>query len=75
MNAAILAHKKLAKFWRDNGLIMNPYDPCVWNKVIDNKQFTTMFHVDNVLMSHDSPRVVTEYIEKLDSSYIKQHKN
>lgn len=42
--------------------------------MIDDKQCTTVFHMDDVMMSYDSAKVVTKCIEKSDSSYGKQHK-
>ena len=69
MNAALLAYKKLANLFKQWGLTMNPYDPCVWNKDIEGSQFTVVFHVDDLLMSHLSPHVVSDIIEKLDKEY------
>ena len=34
MNAALLAYKKLAKLFRKWDFKMNPYDVCVWNKIV-----------------------------------------
>ena len=69
MNAALLAYKKLAKLWKQWGLVMNPYDPCVWNADIQGSQFTVVFHIDDLLMSHRSATVVTDMIKKLDREY------
>ena len=51
---------------------MNPYDPCVWNKYIGGNQLTIMFQVDNLLMSHIQPHVVTLFIKKLEVEYGQQ---
>ena len=69
MNAALLAYKKLAKLFSQWGLTMNPYDPCVWNKEIEGKQYSVVFHIDDLLMSHESPEVITKMISKLDKEY------
>ena len=69
MNAALLADKKLAKLFLEWGFVMNPYDPCVWNKMVDGKQMTIMFHIDNLLMSHKHPHIVTLFIKKLEQQY------
>ena len=37
MNTALLAYKKLAKLFLEWGFVMNPYDPCVWNKMVGGK--------------------------------------
>ena len=69
MNAALLAYKKLAKLFKQWRLTMNPYDPCVWNRNINGKQFTVVFHIDDLLMCHESPHVVSMIIKKLDDKY------
>ena len=69
MNAALLAYKKLAKLFTDWGFVMNPYDPCVWNKEIEGKQFSFMFHIDDLLGSHYLLHIVTLYIKKLKDEY------
>jgi hypothetical protein len=40
-------------------LEINPYDFCVANKTIDNKQCTVVWHVDDLKISHVNPVVVT----------------
>jgi hypothetical protein len=69
MNAALLAYKKLAKLFRAWGFKMNPYDACVWNKLVNGKQFTIVFHIDDLLLSHLNPNIVTLYIRKLNKEY------
>jgi hypothetical protein len=34
------------------GFVFNPYDPCVANKLIDGKQHTVRFYVDDLKSSH-----------------------
>ena len=41
---------------------MNPYDPCVWNKDINGKQSTIVFHVDDCKISHVDPKSTTELL-------------
>ena len=69
VKAALKAYKKLAKYLRSWGLEMNPYNPCVWNKVVDDNQMTLIFHIDDILLSHRKSHVVTEYIKLLDGAY------
>ena len=66
MNAALLAQKKPARLWNQLGLEMNLHDPCVFNGMVKGSQFTVTFHVDDLMMSHKSPVVVTEMINRLD---------
>ena len=72
MNAALLAYKKLAKLFSEWGFVMNPYDPCVWNKKVGKHQMSIMFHIDDLLMSHKHPHIVTLFIKKLEAVYGKR---
>ena len=51
------------------GLVRNAYDWCVVNKVINSKQCTIVWHVDDLMISHEDPKVVTEIIEGLSKTY------
>ena len=48
------------------GFTMNSYDGCVVNKIINDKQYTISFHVDDLKISHDDKKVVTYVIEELN---------
>ena len=47
---------------------MNPYNPCVWNKMIDGKM-TICFHVDDCKLSHVSPKAIDKTIDWLRGDY------
>ena len=40
------------------GFVMNAYDKCVVNKMIDGKQCTLGFYVDENKLSHVDPKLV-----------------
>ena len=61
--------RKFTRSLRNQGYTMNPYDPCVWNKMIKGKQITICFHVDNCKVSHESAQVVDEAISWLRRDY------
>ena len=69
MVASLLYYEKFTKSLKANGYEMNPYDACVWNKVIDGKQCTICFHVDDCKISHVSNQVVEQTIEWLRQDY------
>jgi len=48
LQAAMLFWKDLTKTLTDCGFILNPYDRCVANKMIDGKQCTDLWHVDDI---------------------------
>ncbi len=51
MVASLLYYEKFTKSLRDKRYEMNPYDACVWNKSIGEKQCTICFHV-TIVRSH-----------------------
>jgi hypothetical protein len=63
MIASLLYYRKFTKSLNDDGYIINPYDPCVANKMIDGKQMTIAYHVDDCKMSHVSSKVMDDTIE------------
>ena len=51
------------------GFQLNPYDPCVANKVIDGSQFTICFYVDDNKISNKDPNVVQKVISDLEKRF------
>jgi hypothetical protein len=50
MRLSLLFYRKLRKEFERYGLIVNPYDPCIANKVTeDENQLTVVWHVDNLM--------------------------
>ena len=48
---------------------MNPYDPCVANKIINDSQMTVTWHVDDLKISHKDIREVTKFIKHFGAIY------
>ena len=69
MEASLMFYQKLRKDLEDLGFKVKPYDPCVANKMIDGSQFTIVWHVDDLKMSHKNPHVVTKMINHLKKLY------
>ena len=65
----MLFWKNLSTTLKSWGFEINTYDWCVANKMINCKQITIAWHVDDLKISHVDPEVVTEIIEKLDRKY------
>jgi hypothetical protein len=55
-----------------NGFQRNPYDFCVVNKVVNGKQLTIVWYVDDLKISHQEADVVTDTIEVLKAEFGKQ---
>ena len=48
-------------FLEEKGYEFNPYDQCVANKMIQGKQHTVRFHVDDLMDSHVNPKVNDDF--------------
>ncbi len=69
MVADLLYYRKFLSSLKNRGFTVNPYDPCVWNRVIVSKQMTIRFHVDDCKISHLDPKVVDYTIAWLRNEY------
>jgi hypothetical protein len=69
MVASLLYYRKFVKSLTDVGFITNPYDPCVANNIIEGKQMTICFHVDDCKLSHRKKKVMDIMIEYLREEY------
>ena len=67
--SAILFYKKFRASIEKQGFEVNPYDPCVANKMVHGSQMTIMWHVDDVKSSHVNPKVNDSFIEWLKVEY------
>ncbi len=69
MVASLLYFCKFTSSLKNQGYVMSPYDPCVWNKMIKKKQITICFHVNDCKVSHKLAQVVDEAIKWLRRDY------
>jgi hypothetical protein len=69
MKSALLFYRKLVADLLSLGFTINPYDPCVANKIIDGKQMTICWHVDDLFIGHVDPKVITSFLEWLAQRY------
>ena len=56
LRAALLFYKSLRSDLEDRGFVVNPYDPCVTNNMVDGAQITVFWHVDDLKISHRTKR-------------------
>ena len=49
--------------------MVNPYDPCVANKMVDGAQMNVCWHVDDLNISHRDEDMVTEFTVKMANIY------
>jgi hypothetical protein len=69
MVASLFNCCKFVKSLTDIGFIINHYDPCVANKIIEGKQMNICFHVDDCKLSHRNKKVMDTIIEYLHQEY------
>ena len=68
IQSALLWYNLYSSTLVKEGFTINPYDKCVANKVINGKQCTIAFYVDDNKVSHEDRKVVSKVIQTL-----KQH--
>ena len=69
VKSALLFYRKLVADLTSLGFEINPYDPCVANKIINGKQITICWHVDDLFIGHVDPNVVTTFLDWLAQRY------
>ena len=69
LKSALLFYRKLVTDLTNMGFELNPYDPCVANKIVDGKQLTVSWHVDDLTLSHVSESAIMDVITNLKSIY------
>ena len=73
MVSPLLFYWKLRKDLEKIGFKVNPYDSCVANKMINGQQFTILWHVDDLKISHKDKKVVDQFIEWAKKKYEDSH--
>ena len=69
MESSLLFYKKLVKDLQEQGFKVNPYDPCVANKMVNRKQLTLTWHVDDLKASHVEKKVIDDFIQWIRDKY------
>ena len=63
LQSALLFYLKLKKDLELVGFKLNPYNPCVANKLIGGKQMTIYWHMDNIKALHKENKVIVKFIK------------
>jgi hypothetical protein len=69
LRSALLFYKKHVADLESDGFVLNPYDSCMANKVVDGKQMTVCWHVDDLKVSHCDPAQGTIFREWQSKKY------
>ena len=67
LKSALMFYEKLVGVLEACGFRVNPYDPCVANKIVGGKQLTVCWHVDELNISCIDANEVTKMIQWLES--------
>jgi hypothetical protein len=62
LQSSLLYYRKLCKDLNEIRFKINRYDPCVANKMINRKQHTVTWHIDNIKSSHINLKVNNEFL-------------
>ena len=69
LEASLLWYHELSTKLKEIGFVFNPYDACVCNRIIEGKQHTVRFHVDDILSSHVNKEFNDNFHKWLDSTF------
>ena len=69
IKSALLWYKLFTSTLEQMGFVLNPYDPCVANKMINGKQCTICWYVDDLKVSHMEKDVVNDIIATIEKKY------
>ena len=69
LSAALLFWKDLSQHLHEQGYRPNPYDSCVMNRMVNGKQSTVLWHVDDLKISHADGQQNEILLTKLNEWY------
>ncbi len=69
VQSALLWYKLFYSHLKKMGFVLNPYDPCIANKIINGKQCTIAWYVDDMKISHVDANVVSQIIEQIEERF------
>jgi len=69
IESALLWYKLYVKVLKGMGYEINPYDRCIANKMIDGKQCTIAWYVDDNKASHDSEDILIDLIADIEKHF------
>ena len=69
LKAALLFYKRLRFDLEEMFFVINPYDPCVANMMVNVAQITVCWHVENLKISHREEEVVSAFAIQIAETY------
>ena len=69
LQSALLFYRKLRSELEDFGFEVNPYNPCVANKMVNGSQMAVTWHVNDLKISHVDSGKVTKFLNHFTGTY------
>ena len=69
VKSALLWYAIFSTTLKDMGFVLNPYDEFVANKMVNGKQCTIAWHVDDNKISHVDRKVVSQVIKDIEKKF------
>ena len=69
LHGSLLFHRKFVKCLKSYGFELNPCDPCAANKMVNDKQLTICWHVDDLKALHEDSEASDEFIQWTKDKY------
>lgn len=69
IESALMWYKMFTEILEEMGFKINPYDKCVANKMINGKQCTIVWYVDDVKISHMDQTVLDDITTKMQEHF------
>ena len=61
LKATLMFYKRLRFDLEEMGFVINPYDPCVANMMVNGAQITVCWNVDDLKISHRDEEAVSAF--------------
>jgi hypothetical protein len=74
IKSALLFYKKLVGKLRNMGFEINPYNPCVANKMVNGSQMMIRWHIDDLMISHLKQEEIMQVVQQIKDIYGKNLK-
>ena len=69
IESALLWYELFSSKLKTLGFTLNPYDKCIANKIVDGKQCTVVWYVDDAKISHEDLAVVRGIVSDLEEEF------
>ena len=69
IKSVLLFYRRLRRDLEAEGFVINPCDICCAIKMVNGKQLTLLWHVDDIKASHVDPKVIDDFVEWCRKTY------